>query len=141
MTVKELWGLVKAAASGWVDDYVQSMGAALAYYTMFSIAPLLLIVISIAELVGDEAARGDVNKGAPRRVKQQHSSAGVTPPRRESSYSLQCPKLEEFLPTPPSGPGRTRPVAIGPRWRGRPAEPIGPGWCRVGAAQLLTVRE
>ena len=61
MTVKDLWGVVKAAASGWVDDYAQSMGAALAYYTMFSIAPLLLIVISIAGLVfGDEAARGEI---------------------------------------------------------------------------------
>src|ERR1700686_4308773 len=61
MTVKDLWGLVKAAASAWVDDYAQSMGAALAYYTMFSIAPLLLIVISIAGLVfGDQAARGEI---------------------------------------------------------------------------------
>ena len=61
MTVKDLWGLVKAAASGWVDDYAPSMGAALAYYTMFSIAPLLLIVISIAGLVfGEEAARGEI---------------------------------------------------------------------------------
>ena len=61
MTVDNLWGVIKAAASGWVDDYAQSMGAALAYYTMFSIAPLLLIVISIAGLVfGDEAARGEI---------------------------------------------------------------------------------
>ena len=37
------------------------MGAALAYYTMFSIAPLLLIVISVAGLVfGEEAARGEI---------------------------------------------------------------------------------
>lgn len=61
MTVKDLWGLVKAAASGWVDDYAQSMGAALAYYTIFSIAPLLLIVISIAGFFfGDQAARGEI---------------------------------------------------------------------------------
>ena len=61
MTAKDVWDLVKAAASGWVDDYAQSMGAALAYYTIFSIAPLLLIVISIAGLVfGDQAARGEV---------------------------------------------------------------------------------
>src|SRR4249919_1171468 len=61
MTLKDLWGLVKAAASGWVDDYAQSMGAALAYYTMFSIAPLLLIVISIAGLFfGEAAARGEI---------------------------------------------------------------------------------
>ena len=37
------------------------MGAALAYYTMFSIAPLLLIVISMAGLIfGVEAARGEI---------------------------------------------------------------------------------
>lgn len=37
------------------------MGAALAYYTMFSIAPLLLIVIAVAGLVfGEQAARGDI---------------------------------------------------------------------------------
>lgn len=52
---------MKTAASSWVDDYAQSMGAALAYYTMFSIAPLLLIVISIAGLIfGVEAARGEI---------------------------------------------------------------------------------
>ncbi len=54
-------GLLKAAAVDWVRDYAQSMGAALAFYTMFSIAPLLLIVIAIAGMVfGDEAARGEI---------------------------------------------------------------------------------
>lgn len=61
MTLNHFWILSKAAASSWVDDYAQSMGAALAYYTMFSVAPLLLIVISIAGLVfGVEAARGEI---------------------------------------------------------------------------------
>lgn len=58
---KQIWALIKAAASSWVDDYAPSMGAALSYYTLFSIAPLLLIVISIAGLVfGEEAARGEI---------------------------------------------------------------------------------
>jgi len=61
MTFKTFWDLTKAAASSWMDDYAQSMGAALAYYTMFSIAPLLLIVISVAGLLfGVEAARGEI---------------------------------------------------------------------------------
>lgn len=61
MTLKLFWVLTKAAASSWVDDYAQSMGAALAYYTLFSVAPLLLIVISAAGLVfGVEAARGEI---------------------------------------------------------------------------------
>jgi len=37
------------------------MGAALAYYTMFSLAPLLLIVVSVSGLVfGEDAARGEI---------------------------------------------------------------------------------
>jgi membrane protein len=54
-------GLVKQAGSDWVDDRASSMGAALSYYTVFSIAPLLLIVISVAGLVfGREAAEGAI---------------------------------------------------------------------------------
>lgn len=61
MTAKNTWILTKAAASSWVDDYAQSMGAALAYYTMLSIAPFLLIVISLAGMIfGVEAARGEI---------------------------------------------------------------------------------
>ncbi|WP_158590547.1 hypothetical protein [Noviherbaspirillum cavernae] len=57
MNLNKLWRLTKATFSSWSDDYAASMGAALSYYTMFSIAPLLLIVISIAGLVfGEEAA-------------------------------------------------------------------------------------
>jgi membrane protein len=58
---KTLWKLVKDAASSWVADDAPSMGAALSYYTVFSIAPLLLIVISIAGLVfGADAVRGEL---------------------------------------------------------------------------------
>lgn len=61
MAFRPFWVLTKAAASSWVDDYAQSMGAALAYVTMFSIAPLLLIVISVAGLLFSvEAARGEI---------------------------------------------------------------------------------
>jgi len=61
MTLKGFADLFRAAAVNWVNDYAQSMGAALAFYTMFSIAPLLLIVISIAGAVfGEDAARGEI---------------------------------------------------------------------------------
>ncbi len=61
MNVSQIWTLVKDAFSSWLDDYAPSMGAALAYYTMFSIAPLLLIVISAAGLVfGQDAVRGEI---------------------------------------------------------------------------------
>ena len=61
MTFKQALKLSREAASAWSDDYAPSMGAALAYYTMFSVAPLLLIVISVAGLAfGAEAARGEI---------------------------------------------------------------------------------
>jgi membrane protein len=61
MTLREVARLVRAAAAGWVDDRAPRLGAALAYYTLFSIAPLLLILVSIAGLVfGEDAARGEI---------------------------------------------------------------------------------
>ena len=58
---KQIWGLIRKSVGTWVDDYAPSMGAALAYFTLFSIAPLLLIAIAVAGLVfGKEAARGEI---------------------------------------------------------------------------------
>jgi membrane protein len=61
MHLKQIWNLVRISVGAWVDDYAPSMGAALAYYTLFSIAPLLIIAIAVAGLVfGQEAARGEI---------------------------------------------------------------------------------
>ena len=61
MKLQSIRSLMKEAVSSWIDDDAPSMGAALAYYTVFSIAPLLLIVIAVAGLVfGQEAARGEI---------------------------------------------------------------------------------
>ncbi|HVE89891.1 MAG TPA: YihY/virulence factor BrkB family protein [Burkholderiaceae bacterium] len=59
--INKWWPLIKSAATSWIDDYAPSMGAALSYYTVFSLAPVLLIVISVAGLIfGAEAARGEI---------------------------------------------------------------------------------
>jgi membrane protein len=56
-----LWRLVRDAVASWIDDDAPSMGAALSFYTLFSLAPLLLIVVSVAGLVfGEQAARGEL---------------------------------------------------------------------------------
>ncbi|MBK8755281.1 MAG: YihY/virulence factor BrkB family protein [Candidatus Competibacteraceae bacterium] len=61
MTTKETWFLIKTTFISWSDDHAQSMGAALAYYTLFSMAPLLLIVIAMVGLMfGEAAARGEI---------------------------------------------------------------------------------
>jgi membrane protein len=46
--LKHLLQRCKDAAVAWVDDLAPSMGAAIAYYTAFSLAPLLVIVIAVA---------------------------------------------------------------------------------------------
>ena len=61
MKLRTAWLLARETMTSWSEDYASSMGAALAYYTMFSIAPLLLIVISVAGLFfGEQAARGEI---------------------------------------------------------------------------------
>ena len=53
--------MIKVAFDAWIDDFAPSMGAALSYYTLFSLAPLLLIVIAVAGMVyGQEAAQGAI---------------------------------------------------------------------------------
>ena len=61
MHLKQILDLIRKSVKAWVNDYAPSMGAALAYYTLFSIAPLLIIAIAVAGLVfGQEAARGEI---------------------------------------------------------------------------------
>ena len=58
---RQIRDLIRKSVGAWVDDYAPSMGAALAYYTLFSIAPLLIIAIAVAGLFfGQEAARGEI---------------------------------------------------------------------------------
>ena len=60
-SARQWWSMLKAALSAWLDDYAASMGAALSYYTVFSLAPLLVIVISLAGLIfGADAASGAI---------------------------------------------------------------------------------
>jgi membrane protein len=60
-SLRDAWFLLKAAVAGWVADRCASMGAAIAYYAAFSLAPLLILVIAIAGLAfGREAAEGAI---------------------------------------------------------------------------------
>jgi membrane protein len=61
MNLKQLGELIRKTAGAWSDDYAPSMGAALAYYSLFSAAPLLIITIAVAGLFfGQEAAQGEI---------------------------------------------------------------------------------
>ncbi|HVQ28803.1 MAG TPA: YihY/virulence factor BrkB family protein [Vicinamibacteria bacterium] len=53
--------LLAEAARGWDKDNAPRLGAALAYYTLFSVAPLLVVAIAVAAVVfGQEAAQGRI---------------------------------------------------------------------------------
>ncbi len=59
--LQQAWRLTKAAISAWIDDFAPSMGAAIAYYTIFSIAPMLVIAIAVAGAIfGQDAAQGEI---------------------------------------------------------------------------------
>jgi len=61
MSPRRIWALIRGSAVAFLEDFAPSMGAALAYYTIFSLAPLLIIVIAVGGLAfGAQAARGEI---------------------------------------------------------------------------------
>jgi membrane protein len=61
LTLRTLGALLGRAVAGWWADNVPRLGASLAYYTLFALAPILVIAIAIGGLVfGAEAMRGEV---------------------------------------------------------------------------------
>ena len=80
-----LWNALKAAASQWMAHKSAKAGAALAYYSIFSIGPLIVVVISIATLVLDregvqrevtEAIRGLLGDKGAEAVNTMLTAAG-----------------------------------------------------------------
>jgi membrane protein len=55
------YDLLKESCSAWVEDDAPSIGAALAFYTIFSLAPVLIVAMAVAGLVfGHQAAEGQI---------------------------------------------------------------------------------
>jgi membrane protein len=58
---KGMWPLVRTAATQWIAHKDARLGAALAYYSIFSLGPLIIIAIAIAGFFfGQELVRGEV---------------------------------------------------------------------------------
>lgn len=76
MHIKPFFGLIKKAVGAWLDDYAPSMGAAIAFYTVFSLAPLVIIVIAIAGFFwGREAVQGQLFEQVSALVGQEGGKA------------------------------------------------------------------
>lgn len=76
MSGKDVVSLLKETYQEFNEDKAPRLGAALAYYTLFSLAPLLVVVIAIAAMVfGEEAARGQIVGAMGGLVGQQGAEA------------------------------------------------------------------
>jgi len=63
MKLGTAWKLARQTVTEWTDNHATTRAAALAYYTVFSIAPMVIIAIAIAGAVfGEAAARGEIER-------------------------------------------------------------------------------
>ncbi len=63
MVLKAIWRLTRESVLAFIDDGALSRGAAISYYSVTSLAPILIIVIAIAGLFfGEDAARGAIQE-------------------------------------------------------------------------------
>lgn len=63
MKLKKAWSIIKGTVSEFSEDNVLRLSAALAYYAMFSIGPLLIIIVGVAGLAfGDQSVRQQVEQ-------------------------------------------------------------------------------
>src|SRR6188508_1752107 len=61
MRTARILRLAQSAIRAWWDDDCTRLGASLAYYTLFAIAPILLVATAVAGMVfGAEAVRGEI---------------------------------------------------------------------------------
>ncbi len=61
ITLKGIWGILKASFTGFTNHKVTKLSGSLAYYTVFSMAPLLVVIISLCGIfLGREIAEGQV---------------------------------------------------------------------------------
>jgi membrane protein len=66
LNVRDLWSITRKAAAAWVSDNASSMGAALAFYSLFSFAPILIVALTIVGYVfGPEIAQQQVLSQLP----------------------------------------------------------------------------
>lgn len=61
MSLRGVWEVTRQTVEDWFEDGAPRHGAAIAYYTLFALAPVLVVVIAIAGLVfGEDAVRGEI---------------------------------------------------------------------------------
>jgi membrane protein len=76
MQRKSIWQFLKTTINEWVEAEPFQLAAALSYYTLFSLAPLLIIAIGVAGLVfGREAAQNQIVEALQGMIGQESAQA------------------------------------------------------------------
>lgn len=76
MNLRAGWDLLKQTYESWSNHNIAREGAALAYYTIFSLAPLLIIAVGISGMIiGEQAARGELQRQLTQIVGPQTAAA------------------------------------------------------------------
>src|SRR5262245_63719826 len=92
--LRAIYSLFKEAVDAWVEDYAPSMGAALSYYTLFSIAPLLLIAVGVAGLAfGEQAARGEIFG----QLRELMGDQGASADKRSEEHTSEFQSLRHLV--------------------------------------------
>lgn len=88
MNLKKIWKLLKQTAKEWQQDKVPILAAALAYYMVFSVAPMVIIVIAVVGfIVGETVARQEV-------IEQMQSLIGA-----DATESVRVVIQNQFKPS------------------------------------------
>jgi len=61
INIKGIWEILKSSFSGFSNDKIMKLSAALAYYTVFSVGPLLIVIVAVCSIFfGREAIEGTI---------------------------------------------------------------------------------
>jgi membrane protein len=77
LSARQAGGLLVRSFRAWKDDSAPSMGAALAFYTLFSLAPLLLVALAVAGFFFDRSQAQDVLIGQLSQLIGEKPAAGI----------------------------------------------------------------
>lgn len=92
--IRATWEVLRDTVNLWLSRNPFQMAAALAFYTLFSLAPLLIIVITVAGVfLGEEAVRGEISAGVEEYVGPRAADAV------EGAVERSRPEVAGLLPT------------------------------------------
>lgn len=138
--IDELWKLLKESIYGYLEDEALTRGAAIAFYTVTSIGPVLFIVVAIAGLFfGEDAAAGAISAQLTGLMGRQSAELLQTVIQNASGKASSV--LATFaglvtLVVTASGVFTEMQQTLNVIWRAKPQENILSGMLRARAASL-----